>query len=153
MAFVFSPVPSDDRRGPAGGSGWCRGDSASGAVRSFAAKLGVGEQTVRSAIGIMLNRIKENAGGEDTRALLGSLRGAEALLGEAAGGGESSGGGLMRAVASGLGGMLGGGAAGALGALGNSKGPGDQSAIYRRAPSTRKRSPARSPGRMGLSKG
>ena len=80
-------------------------------VRLASAKLGVGEDTVRSALGVILNLIKQHAEGSDAEALLAKLPGAEALLGSGGGGGGLLGG-LGAAIGGGLGDAL--GAAGAL---------------------------------------
>lgn len=82
-------------------------------ISMAAQQLGLDEGQCQSAITTLLSQVKDLAPAEDSTALLSSLPGAEGLLASA--GSDESGGGLLGAMAGGLGGALGGG--GALGAL------------------------------------
>ena len=80
-------------------------------VKLASAKLGVGEDAIRSALGTTLNLIKENSDTNDFGALVAKLPGAEYLL--------KSDGSLLSSLSSSVGGGL-GSALGAVSVLGSS---------------------------------
>ncbi len=87
-------------------------------IQKAAAQLGVDGTTVSSAIGTILDLIKEHMPGTDFQALLAKIPGAGALLGQAGGADEGgSGGGLLGGIGDGLGGLMGGSGGSALGSL------------------------------------
>lgn len=88
-------------------------------ITALSQKLNLPEATVRSGVGILLNFIRQKAGGPQFDALVGLLPGASELM-SAAPAAEAGGGGLLGGLLSQAGGLLGkdlSGAAEAAGAL------------------------------------
>ncbi|MDJ0521299.1 MAG: hypothetical protein QNJ90_04420 [Planctomycetota bacterium] len=83
-------------------------------IQDAAGKLGIGEDTAKSATGGLLGLIQEHADPADASEMLSKLPGAAELIPS---GGDSGGGGLLGGLGDALGGALGGGAGGALGAV------------------------------------
>ncbi len=84
-------------------------------IQDVAGKLGIGEDTAKSATGGLLGLIKEHAEAGDVSEMLGKLPGAAGLMKAAPS--SSSGGGLLGGLGGALGSALGGGAGQALGAV------------------------------------
>ena len=82
-------------------------------IQDAASKLGIGEDTAKSATGGLLGLIKEHADPADACDMLSKLPGAAELMPSGGGGG---GGGVLGGLGGALGGALGGGASSALGA-------------------------------------
>lgn len=88
-------------------------------ITALSQKLNLPEATVRSGVGILLNFIRQKAGGPQFDALVGLLPGASELM-SAVPAAEAGGGGLLGGLLSQAGGLLGkdlSGAAEAAGAL------------------------------------
>jgi hypothetical protein len=87
-------------------------------IQNAASKLGIGEDTARSATGELLGLIKEHAEPADVGAMLGKLPGASAILNASQEGAAPESGGLFGGLGDTLGSALGGAAGPALSGLG-----------------------------------
>lgn len=85
-------------------------------IQDAASKLGIGEDTAKSATGGLLGLIKEHADPDDASEMLSKLPGAGDLI-QSAAGDSDGGGGLLGGLGDALGGALGGAGGGALGAV------------------------------------
>jgi hypothetical protein len=90
-------------------------------IKTLSQNLGLPEPAVRAGVGILLNLIRQKAGGPQFDAFIGLLPGAAELMGSAQGAAAGgAGGGLLGDLLSKAGGLLGGNlgdAAAAVGAL------------------------------------
>lgn len=102
-------------------------------IKTLSQNLGLPEAAVKAGVGVLLNLLKQKAGGTQFESLVALLPGAGALMSAPAPATESGAGGLLGGLLSKAGGLLGGdlgGAAAALGALEGAGIPADKAGAF-----------------------